>query len=104
MGAKESQCADLEGELLLFLLLLLPNLLQQQPSDLVAFLFDLQELEGDKPLTPTNFKEFMADQAQQTMALNEAVAQFKLFCKQERSCKGKLVQGGSGVWANMQPK
>jgi hypothetical protein len=37
----------------------------------------LQELEGDKPLTPTNFKEFMADPAQQTRGLNEAVAQFK---------------------------
>ncbi|CAL1149260.1 unnamed protein product, partial [Cladocopium goreaui] len=36
-----------------------------------------KELEGDKPLTPTNFKEFMADPAQQTRGLNEAVAQFK---------------------------
>lgn len=46
-------------------------------SGIFACLLHWQELEDDKPLTPTNFKEFMADQAQQTRALNEAVAQFK---------------------------
>ena len=36
-----------------------------------------QELEDDKPLTPTNFQEYMKDQAKDTNALNEQVQQFK---------------------------
>ena len=36
-----------------------------------------QELEDEKALTPTNFKEYMAQQAKETRLLNEQVQQFK---------------------------
>ena len=36
-----------------------------------------QELEDEKALTPTNFKEYMGQQAKETRLLNEQVQQFK---------------------------
>ena len=36
-----------------------------------------QELQGEEPLTPTNFQSFMSGQADAATKLNEQVEQFK---------------------------